>query len=71
VDTAVAHLAGALGVDCWVAVSAVSDWRWLAGWENSPWYPTVCLYRQVRLSEWFQVLMAMAEKSEHGPPVYK
>jgi tetratricopeptide (TPR) repeat protein len=60
VDTAAAHLAGALGVPVWVAVSQVSDWRWLLGREDTPWYPTMRLFRQERLGEWGPVFERMA-----------
>ena len=47
-DSAPAHLAGALGVPVWVALSAMCDWRWLMEREDSPWYPTLRLFRQKR-----------------------
>ena len=50
-DTAVAHLAGALGVPVWVA-GRPCDWRWLEEREDSPWYPTMRLFRQERLGDW-------------------
>ncbi len=45
-DTAVPHLAGALGVPVWMPVSALPEWRWLLDREDSPWYPTMRLFRQ-------------------------
>jgi hypothetical protein len=51
-DTAMAHLAGALAVPVWLALSKVSDWRWLLDRENSPWYPTMRLFRQTELGNW-------------------
>jgi tetratricopeptide (TPR) repeat protein len=59
-DTAAAHLAGALGVPVWVALAAIVDWRWLLGREDSPWYPTMRLFRQERLGEWVPVFARMA-----------
>ena len=61
-DTAVAHLAGALGVRVWVALATVSDWRWLLGRDDSPWYPTMRLFRQERLGEWRPVIQLMADE---------
>src|SRR5262245_11161197 len=55
VETAVAHLAGALGVPVWVLVPVSSDWRWLLDRNDSPWYPTMRLFRQKRFGEWAQV----------------
>jgi ADP-heptose:LPS heptosyltransferase len=59
VDTAAAHLAGALGVSAWVALSAISDWRWLTRRSDSPWYPSLKLFRQRRLGEWGPVFRRM------------
>src|SRR5205823_3383061 len=54
-DTAIAHLAGALGARVWIALSAGSDWRWMADRDDSPWYPTARLFRQSRAGDWDEV----------------
>jgi hypothetical protein len=61
VDTSVAHLAGALGVPVWVAMPLASDWRWLLNREDTPWYPTMRLFRQRELGEWDQVIARMSQ----------
>ncbi len=52
VDTMVAHLAGALGRPAWVLLQADADWRWMAGRADSPWYPSLRLYRQSSPGDW-------------------
>jgi Flp pilus assembly protein TadD len=52
VDTALAHLAGAMGRPVWVAVPFAADWRWLRDNEDTPWYPTMRLFRQSRRGDW-------------------
>ena len=59
-DTAVAHLAGALGRPVWVALSSTPEWRWLREREDSPWYPTARLFRQRSPGDWNGVFADMA-----------
>jgi Glycosyltransferase family 9 (heptosyltransferase) len=59
VDTALAHLAGALAVPVWVLVQYGADFRWLRGRDDSPWYPTARLFRQPRYGDWTAVLEAV------------
>jgi tetratricopeptide (TPR) repeat protein len=56
VDTSVAHLSGALGRETWILLPFSADWRWLLDRDDSPWYPTVKLYRQARSGDWREVL---------------
>jgi hypothetical protein len=51
-DSAVAHLAGALGRPVWIALPFRAEWRWLRDREDSPWYPTARLWRQSTLGDW-------------------
>jgi hypothetical protein len=60
-DTSVAHLAGALGVPTWVALGDLADWRWFEGRSDSPWYPSVRLFRQTVRGDWAGVFADMAE----------
>ena len=65
-DTAIAHLAGALGVPVWVALQETPNWRWLLAREDSPWYPTMRLFRQQKLGQWSPVFRRMAEELARG-----
>ena len=51
-DTAIAHLAGALGKKTWVALKHIPEWRWLLNRNDSLWYPTMSLYRQIKPGDW-------------------
>ncbi len=71
VDTAVAHLAGVLAVPVYVALAFVTDWRWLANRDDSPWYPTMRLFRQRQRGAWPEVFSRIAatignEPQSHG-----
>jgi len=55
VDSAPAHLAGALGRPTWLLLFHAAEWRWLMGREDSPWYPTARLFRQAVPRDWGEV----------------
>ncbi|HET6250643.1 MAG TPA: tetratricopeptide repeat protein [Tepidisphaeraceae bacterium] len=60
VDTAVAHLAGALGKPVWLMIPTNPDWRWMLDRDDSPWYPTLRLFRQTRRGNWDDVIEHIA-----------
>ena len=59
-NTAIAHLAGALGAPVWVALDFSPDWRWLRDRDDSPWYPTMRLFRQTAFGQWPDVFERIA-----------
>jgi hypothetical protein len=59
-DTSIAHLAGALGAPVWVALGFSPDWRWLLKRDDSPWYPTMRLFRQKTMGGWSDVFERIA-----------
>ena len=75
IDTVIAHLAGALGKPVWVMLNFDSDWRWLIDREDSPWYPTMRLFRQPKIGDWNSVLKQVKESLEnlldHNSPINK
>jgi hypothetical protein len=61
-DTSIAHLAGALGHNTWVALKYVPEWRWMLDRTDSPWYPTMRLFRQSTRNDWAPVFANIAQE---------
>jgi hypothetical protein len=67
VDTSVAHLAGGLGVPIWLFNRHASEWRWMKGREDSPWYPTMRIFTQKTAGDWMEVVSRMVDKLNELP----
>jgi Flp pilus assembly protein TadD len=66
-DSAVAHLAGGLGVPVWLVLPRAADWRWLQDRDDSPWYPTMRLFRQNKWGNWDEVFDRLARELHQQP----
>lgn len=66
VDTMVAHLAGALAKPIWLLLPYCADWRWMIAREDSPWYPTMRIFRQTEPGDWEPVIARLAAALEQG-----
>jgi hypothetical protein len=64
VDTGVAHLTATLGVETWLLLSFTADWRWLLDRDDSPWYPSVRMFRQPAPGDWPNVMAAVRAELE-------
>ncbi|MCA9770024.1 tetratricopeptide repeat protein [Candidatus Dependentiae bacterium] len=64
-DTAIAHLAGALGIPVYVLLPYQSDWRWLSGKSYSPWYPSMRVFKQEKPFEWKSVFKRVFQRISH------
>ena len=66
-DTSIGHLAGGLGIKTWIALNYIPDWRWLLDRPDSPWYPSVELFRQPSPGDWPSVFRSMHQRLAQWP----
>jgi len=66
-DTAMVHLAGALGRPTWILLPHLPDWRWLLEGDRSPWYPTARVFRQPRAGDWASVIAEVSRELGRAP----
>ena len=64
VDTSVAHLAGAIGARTWTLLAHPPEWRWLLDRRDTPWYPTMTLFRQREVDQWGPVVARVRHRLE-------
>jgi ADP-heptose:LPS heptosyltransferase len=67
-DTSIGHLAGALGRPVFTALPVAADWRWLTEREDSPWYPTMRLFRQTTRQKWDDVFARITDAVRESMP---
>jgi tetratricopeptide (TPR) repeat protein len=65
IDTSVAHLAGSLGCSAWIMLPFAADWRWMLNREDSPWYPTMRLFRQTEAGGWRELIRRVRKELLH------
>ncbi len=66
IDTLAAHLAGAIGIPTWLMLKHNADWRWMVHRSDSPWYPSMKLFRQARPGDWGSVIAAVEDNLQHA-----
>ena len=71
VCTAATHLAGALGLPVWTLLSYAPDWRWMLDRDDSPWYPTMRLFRQPNCDDWQGVIRQSGRDGQHGSDYFR
>ena len=70
VDTVAAHMAGAMGVPVWLLLQNEADWRWMSDREDSPWYPSICIFRQSKAGVWQSVIQQVTERLRQSVEVH-